>query len=50
MKNKQFNSLQEKTWELRDFREELQRQMDNVLEHTFTVSENCNEQVSSVQT
>ena len=43
MKRRQIDDLEEKTWQLRDFKDELQRQMDNILEHTFNVSENCNE-------
>lgn len=43
LKRRQIDNLEEKAWEIRDFKEELQRQLDEVLEHTHNVTENCNE-------
>ena len=43
LKRRQIDNLEEKAWELRDFKEELQKQLSGVLEHAFTVTENCAE-------
>ena len=50
MKRRQIDNLEEKAWELRDFKEELQRQLTGVLEHAFNITESCAERVESVQT
>ena len=49
LKRRQIDNLEEKAWELRDFKEELQKQLSGVLEHAFTVTESCAERVESVQ-
>ena len=49
LKERHFENLEEKTWELRDFKEELQRQLDHVLKHTFNLTENCSEKLTKVE-
>ena len=44
-KCKQIEELESKTDKLRDFKSKLKQQLDNVLEHTFNITEGCTEQM-----
>ena len=49
LKERQYNDLSMKQWELAEFKNEFKRQMEGMLEHTYNTHENCNDQVSLIQ-
>ena len=47
-KSRQIENLEEKAWAMQEYKDDMSRQLDQVIKHTFAVTENCSERVASV--
>lgn len=49
LKQRQIENLEDKAWEMHDYKEEMTKQLDTVVRHTFEVNEHCAEKLNNVQ-